>query len=210
MKNPVLRAVVLGAAVGGLLFGAAPAQAATLQWNDEAGDAAQAPLPAEPYDITTVKISNDGGNLSWDVAVPEMADGTPTASTGYSFRFLFTHGDVAFRFQVAENLLGEQTFTLAPASSATPLPAAALECEGCEGAIDRETKKVTIKAPLAALDKALQAAEAPPLAGGEWTAISVIAYRPYSIPNPGGVLPVSGLVTANDTAEAPADSTLAF
>lgn len=208
MKNPVLRAMLLGAAVGGLLIGATPAQAATVQWDDDAGDAAHAVLPAEAYDITTVKISNDGGNLTWDVSLPEMADGTPSFSTGYTFRLLFTHGDVPFRFQVAENLLGEQSFAVSLASGTLPPPA--LDCEGCEGAIDREAKKVTVKAPLASLDKALQSAEAPALAGGEWTGLSVIAYRPFSVPNPGGALPVTGLVSANDTAEAPEGTTLAF
>lgn len=208
MKNPVLRALLLGAAIGGLLIGATPAQAATVQWDDDAGDAAHAVLPAEAFDITTVKISNDGGNLTWDVSVPEMADGTPSFSTGYTFRKLFTHGDVAFKFQVREDLSGTQDFQVALAAGTLPPPA--LECEGCEGAIDREAKKVTVKAPIASLDKALQSAEGPPLAGAEWTAISVVAYRAAGIPNPGGLLPVSGLLFANDTAEAPEDTTLAF
>ncbi|MBW3537133.1 MAG: hypothetical protein KY395_05090 [Actinobacteria bacterium] len=208
MKNPVLRALLLGAAVGGLLIGATPAQAATVQWEDDAGDAALSVLPSEAYDITTVKLSNDGGNVTWEVSVPEMADGTPSFSTGYTFRLLFTHGDVGFRFQVAENLLGEQDFRVSLASGTLPPPA--LECEGCEGAIDREAKKVTVKAPIASLDKALQSAEGPPLAGAEWTALSVVAYRPASAPNPGSLLPASGILFTNDTAAAPEGTTLAF
>ena len=212
MKNRVLRAVLLGAALGGLVLSTAPAQAATVTWDDPAGDAITTPLPNEPaYDITTVKISNDGGTLTWENAVPGLIDGAPFPSTGYTFRMLFTQGDVAFRFQVAENILGEQTSSVAPVSGSTPVPPAALECEKCEGKIDREGKKVIFTAPLASLGKALESVEgAGPLAGAEWTALSVTAGRPVSIPNPGSALPVTGVQLATETAAAPEGTALKF
>ena len=211
MKNRVLRALLLGAAVGGLVIGATPAQAASVTWEDPKDDAITTPLPNEPaYDITTVKISNDGGTLTWENSVPGLIEGAPFPSTGYTFRMLFTHGDIAFRFQVAENVLGEQAYSVAPVSGSTPLPPAALECEKCEGKIDREAKKVVFTAPLASLDKALQSAEAPPLAGQEWTGLSVTAGRPVSVPNPGGALPVTGVQLATETAAAPEGTALKF
>lgn len=207
MKNPVLRALLLGAAIGGLLIGATPAQAATVTWEDPADDAVYLVLPNDPaFDITTVSISNDDGNMTWEVLIPGLADATPT---GYTFRMLFTQGDVNFRIQVAENILGEQSANVAVLGGTLPAPP--LECEKCEGKIDRESKQVVFTAPLASLDKALQSADgAGPLSGAEWTGLSAIAYRPISAPNPGGALPASGLVTPVDTADAPEDTTLAF
>ena len=208
MKNRVLRAVLLGASIGGLVVATTPAQAATVTWDDPAGDAVTTPLPNEPaYDITTVKISNDGGNLTWENAVPGLIEGAPFPSTGYTFRMLFTHGDVTFRFQVTEDILGQQKANVAV--SGGTVPAGPLECEKCEGKIDRESKKVVFTAPLASLDKALQSAEAPPLAGQEWTALSVTAGRPISAPNPAN-LPVSGVQLTTETAAAPEGTTLKF
>lgn len=210
MKNPVLRAVLLGVALGGLIVGAAPAQAASVSWEDPKDDAVGPGLPNEPaYDITTVKLSNDGGNFKWELAVPGLADGPPIPSTGYNFRMTFTHGDAAYRFSISENILGEQTFSLSPVASATPLPAAALECEKCEGKIDRETKKVVFTAPLASLDKAFKSAGAPPVAGQEWTGFLVVSNRPFGIPNPAG-LPASGVVQPADPADAPEGTSLKF
>ena len=211
MKNRVLRAVLLGAALGGLVLSGAPAQAASVTWDDPKDDVkmlGNGPNDAA-FDITKVAIANDGGTLKWEVAVPGVVEGRPTISTGYTFRFLFSQGDVAFQFQVAENLLGESVFSVRQAGGTPPHPA--LECEKCEGKIDREGKKVVITAPLASLDKALQSVEgAGPLAGAEWTAIEVLANRPFGIPNPGGALPVTGVVTTEDTATAPEGTSLKF
>ena len=211
MKNRVVRALLLGMALGGLVLGATPAQAASVSWEDPKDDAVGPGLPNEPaYDITTVKMSNDGGNFTWELAVPGLADGTPTLSTGYNFRLTFIHGDTSYRFSISENILGEQSFSLSPTTGPTPLPAAALECEKCEGKIDRESKKVVVTAPLASLDKAFASVDGPPVAGQEWTGISVVSNRPFGIPNPGGALPVSGLVQASDTADPPEGTVLTF
>ncbi|HUR50193.1 MAG TPA: hypothetical protein VMY88_11785 [Acidimicrobiales bacterium] len=211
MKNRVLRALLLGTAIGGLVIGALPAQAATVSWTDDKDDAVGAGLPNEPgYDIQTVKLSNDGGNFTWELGVPGLADGTPMLSTGYNFRMNFTHGETAFRFAISENILGEQTFSLAPTTGATPVPPAALECEKCEGKIDREAKKVVFTAPLASLDKAFKSVEAPGVAGQEWTALSVVSNRPFGIPNPGGALPVTGVVQESDEALPPEGTTFTF
>lgn len=211
MNNRVLRALLLGAAIGGLVIGAAPAQAAGVSWDDPKDDVkmlGNGPNDAA-FDITKVAIANDGGNLKWEVAVPGVVAGRPTVSTGYTFRFLFTQGDVDFQFQVAENLLGESVFSVRQAGG-TP-PYAPLPCDKCEGKIDREGKKVVVTAPLAALGKALQSVEgAGALAGTEWSALSVLANRPFGIPNPGGALPVTGVVTTEDTAAAPEGTTLKF
>ncbi len=210
MKNRVLRALLLGAALGGLVIGATPAQAATVTWDDPKGDGKLAGSGSNDpaFDITNVTITNDGGTLKWDVAVPGVVAGRPTVSTGYTFRFLFTQGEVNFRIQVSENLLGEKSTSLSVAGGTLPAPP--LACEKCEGKIDREAKKVVFTAPLASIDKAVQSAKAPPLAGQEWTSLSVIAHRPVGVPNPGGALPASGVVFTDDTAAAPEGTALAF
>ena len=181
-RTRVLRALLLGSAVGGLMLGSLPAQAASASWEDPAGDAKQSgaePLGAPEVlssnpvmDITKVTISSDGAALGYEVAVPEMAEGNPHATYTYLFRLYFTVGESEFHFRVGESPLGEPVFTFRDPDGAVT------DCKDCTGTIDREAKRVVVKAPLAAISAAFKAAEvADSAAGQSITAGEVLAQR---------------------------------
>jgi hypothetical protein len=203
MKNRVLRVLLFGAALGALVMGVTPAQAASLAWEDPKDDAADPLEEHAAFDITAVKVSNDGGVVKFEMDVPGMVEGAPTGATGYTFRFEFMYGEGEFRLQVNEHILGETTANLGMYGDVTTI----LPCEKCEGKIDRATKKVFISAPVADIDKGLQSTGAPPLAGQEWTTLIGVALRPITLPVTG--TPSDGLRFVVD--EAPAeDLTLKF
>lgn len=222
MKNRPLWLALLVGALAGLVFGASPARAANLSWEDPAGDANLLPLlgvpppvggvPSEPaYDITAVRVSNDGGNLVWELAVPGLVEGHPSPSTGYFFRMFFDYEGDRFVIGVSEDSEGQQQSRLAlSTTNYGQLPPPALDCQGCEGRIDRVAKKVVYTAPLMSLDQALQSADRSPLAGQEWTGLIAASYRPLAGPNPEDALPANGLVLLTDDSYAPEDSTLRF
>lgn len=206
MKNRSVRALLVGFTAIGLLLAAAPANAASLSWEDDAGDAvglglADGPFNDPAFDITEVTIETAGDKLVWTATLPEMADGTPDLSTGYNFRFGFSHDGANYWFQVGENMLGEQSFSLAQTAAGS----AALECKDCKAAIDRERTAVAIEAPLASLDAAFKEAEAAGTSGAEWTTLFVIAQRKVGSP----VTPTGATLTA-DTADAPEGAAFAF
>ena len=207
MKNRVLRALLLGAALGGLALATTPAQAASLAWEDPKDDATDhADLENAAFDITSVKLSNDGGVVKFEIAVPGLVEGHPTAATGYTFRMKFMYAESEFRLQVNENLFGETSANIGIVETTTTI----LPCEKCEGTIDREKKTVFFSAPVADLDKGFQSVDKPALAGQEWTDIIAAALRPLTLPVPPGSTPSDGLRWENDLAPAPDGTTLKF
>ena len=203
MKTRSLRAALIGLVIGGLAIGAMPAQAASLSWVDPADDAvglglADGPSNDPNFDIVKVSIASEGGKLTWSADIPQMAAGRPTLSTGYNFRFGFTHEGADYWFQVGENALGEQTLSLAPTATGS----AAMECKDCKATVNRESKSVALEAPLASLDAAFKAIEAAPATGAEWSTLFVIAQRRVGSP----AVVSSGATLTADTADAPEGS----
>lgn len=212
MKNRVLRAVLLGAALGGLVLGAMPAQAASLAWEDPKDDAADhANLQNAAFDVTSVKVSNDGGAVKFEIAVPGLVAGRPTAATGYTFRMKFMYAESEFRLQVNEDLQGKTTANLGIIDKTLPVSITRiLTCEKCEGKIDREKKAAFFSAPVADLDKAFQSAKKPALAGKEWTNLIAVGMRQAALPLTPGSTPSDGLRWETDPAPAPEGTTLKF
>ena len=204
--NRRTRALLVTLTAVGVLFAASPANAGSLSWKDDAGDAvglglADGPVHDPAFDITEASIATVGAKLVWTATLPEMAPGTPDLSTGYNFRFGFTHGGADYWFQVGENALGEQTISLAPTAAGST----AMECKDCKGAIDREKKAVGVEAPLASLDAAFTALKAPPTAGAEWATLFVIAQRKVGSP-----ATAHGATLTADTADAPEGAVFTF
>ncbi|MBW3537218.1 MAG: hypothetical protein KY395_05525 [Actinobacteria bacterium] len=201
MKNRSVRALLVGFTAIGVLLAGSPANAASLTWEDEAGDAKDLAigtdaLPNDPaFDITKVTIETVDGKLVWTAELPEMAAGRPTYSTGYYFRFAFTHAAVNYWFIVGEDPLGAQNFSL----SATATGGAKMECKDCKAEINREAKAVIIEAPMATLDADFKKAEAPPVSGSEWSKLYVIAQRRTGV-----------FTLTADTADAPEGAIIQF
>lgn len=200
MKNRSVRALLVGFTAIGLLLAAAPANAASLSWEDPEGDAtgvavADGPIHDPAFDITKVSMETVDGKLVWTAELPDMAAGRPTLSTGYYFRFAFTHAAVNYWFIVGEDPLGAQNFSL----SATATGGAKMECKDCKAEINREAKAVIITAPLATLDADFKKADAPKVSGSEWSKLYVIAQRRM----------VAATLTA-DTADAPEGAIIQF
>ena len=207
MKNRVLRALLLGAALGGLVLGAMPAQAASLSWDDPKDDATDhGNLQNSAFDITSVKLSNDGGVVKLEIAVPGMVAGRPTAATGYTFRLKFKYADSDFRLQVNENLQGATSVNLGLVGTTTTV----YTCDKCVGKIDREKKTVFFSAPVASLESGFKSAGKPALAGKEWTNLIAVGMRQAALPVPQGSTPSDGLRWETDPAPAPEGTTLAF
>ncbi len=207
MKNRAVRALLVGFTAIGLLLAASPANAASLSWQDPEGDAkglglADGPADDPAFDIKKVTIETVGDKLVWLAEVPKMPAGRPTLSTGYNFRFGFTHSAANYWFQVGENALGEVTFSLAP----TAVGAAAMECKDCKAKMNRERKAVAIEAPMASLDAAFKKAGASPVSGAEWSKLFVIAQRRVGSP----AVVNSGATLTADTADAPEGSIIQF
>jgi len=205
--SPVVRTLAGVIAVAALVAGAIPAQAGSLSWADPKGDAvglgvADGPQHDPNFDITAVSLESVGGKFTWTVKIPELAAGRPTLSTGYGFRFYFSHAAAPYYFQVGEDATGAQTFVLSTATT----PAVSLVCKDCKGKIDRKDKTVVVEAPLASLDKAFTDAKLPAASGAEFSALDVWAQRRVGVPvNPG-----SGLVLVADKATAPEGSVFAL
>lgn len=172
--------LVVGLLAAGLIAGAVggPANAGSLSWKDDAGDAvtlglADGPVNDPAFDITDVSIATAGGKLVWSATVPELVEGSPELSTGYHFRFAFTHGGTTYWFQAGNDVTGAQTFSIGPTDNTLPR----MECKDCKGTINAKEKTVVIEAPLASLDAGFKAASAAPATGSEWSALYVISQR---------------------------------
>ncbi len=199
MKNRFVRAAALGLAVAAFLAASAPAQAGSLKWKDDAGDATGLGLvdggPHDPaFDITEVAMDSSSGKLEWSAKVPDVTTGQPTLSSGYYFRFYFTHEGKEMYFVVGEDVTGAKTFSMS--TSETPAISLTAACKDCKGEINRESKSATISAPIASLDAAMKVAGVGPVAGKEITALEVLAQRRM----------VAATLTA-DTATAPEGAT---
>ena len=141
-----------------LLLGGTPAQAASLSWDDPAGDATPegAPIPvSEPgFDVTTVTMSSDGANLIWEASVPGITAEPPLHGTGMHFTFAFDLGENTYSFRISED-------RIAGPAQAFYYHGELLEpqvCDKCRLKIDREAKKVTVNAPLASLGRGVRSA----------------------------------------------------
>lgn len=208
MKLPAAFRTLLGViAVVALVGGAVPARAAAVAWEDPKDDATDhGNLQNSAFDVTSVKLSNDGGAVKFEIAVPGMVEGRPTAATGYTFRMKFMYAESEFRLQVNENLLGETTVNLGLVGTTTTV----YPCEKCEGKIDREKKVASFMAPIASLEAGFKSAGKPPLAGKEWTDLIAVGMRQAALPVPPGSTPSDGLRWESDPAPAPDGTVLAF
>lgn len=202
MRNRALRALLLGTALGGLALGASgPAQAATLAWEDPAGDATDLGVGVDllpndaAFDIVKVAVNNDGGVFKYEAEIPGLVAGAPTVSTGYYFRLSFSHGGAAYSFIVGDDVTGATAFSLGTVAT----PRVAIGCKDCKGEINREAKKVIVTAPVASMSAGFKAAEAPAVEGSEFSTFEVVSQRRM----------VASTLTA-DTATAPEGSVLAF
>lgn len=207
MKTRFVRAALLVTALSLAVAGALPTQAASLAWEDPKDDAADPLEEHAAFEITAVKVSNDGGVVKFEMDVPGVVEGAPTGATGYTFRFEFTHAEREFRLQINEHILGDPTANFGMYNE-SPIPTSILPCEKCEGKIDRAAKKVFLSAPVADLDKAFQSVDLPASAGKEWTTLIGVALRPATLPVSG--LPSDGLRFEVDAAPAPEETTLSF
>lgn len=201
------RALLVGLTALGVFLAASPANAASLSWKDKEGDAvglglADGPSNDPNFDITKVVIETVGDKLVWTAEIPKIAAGRPTLSTGYNFRFGFTHSAASYWFQVGENALGEVSFSLA----STAVGSTAMECKDCKAKMNREKKAVVIEAPMASLDAAFKKAGAPPVSGAEWSKLLVLAQRRVGAP----AVTSSGATLTADTADAPEGAIIQF
>jgi hypothetical protein len=205
--SPVARALLGVIAAAALIVGAIPARAASLAWEDPKGDATDhGNLQNSAFDVTSVKLSNSGGFVKFELTVPGMVTGRPTAATGYTFRLKFKYADSEFRLQVNENLLGQTSVNLGLVGTTTTV----YPCDKCEGKIDREKKTASFSAPIASLEAGFKSAGKPPLAGKEWTDLIAVGMRQAALPVPPGSTPSDGVRWENDPAPAPEGTTLAF
>lgn len=190
-----------------LIAGAIPARAATVTWEDPKGDATDhGNLQNAAFDVTTVKLSNDGGFVKFEITVPGMVEGRPTGATGYTFRLKFKYADSEFRLQVNENLQGTTSVNLGLVGTTTTV----YPCDKCEGKIDRTKKIVFFSAPTASLEAGFKSAGKPALAGQEWTNLIAVGMRQAALPVPPGSTPSDGLRWETDPAPAPEGTTLKF
>ncbi|MBW3537219.1 MAG: hypothetical protein KY395_05530 [Actinobacteria bacterium] len=176
MRNRSVRALLVAFTAIGLLLGSTPANAASVSWEDEEGDATYFfVVPGTPnekaFDITTVTLASDGTNFTYEAVVPEMTEGHPSPAYGYFFRLYFTVAGTEFYFRVGEWQGGEHFEFRGPGDTA-------VECKDCTGVIDREGKRVVATAPLSSLTEVLKAGEyADAAPGEEVTAPEVISQR---------------------------------
>ena len=192
------RALLVGLTAVGVLLAASPANAGSLSWKDPAGDAkglhfAEGPINDPAFDITEVSIGTGGGKLVWTAKLPDLKAGAPSLSSGYYFRFAFTHDGKTYWFITGNDLTGATNFSLAPTATGS----AALPCKDCKGIINAKEKAVIIEAPLASLDAAFKSIKVAPASGAEWGTLYVTAQRRM----------VAATLTA-DTATAPAAATV--
>lgn len=192
-----IRALLVAFTALGVLLAASPANAGSLTWKDDPEDAVglglvDGPINDPAFDITEVSVETAGGKLVWTAKLPELTEGAPELSSGYYFRFGFTHAGADYWFITGNDLTGATNFSLAPSAAGS----AAMTCKDCKGTIDAKEKAVVIEAPLASLDAGFKAINVAPATGAEWTTLFVIAQRRM----------VAATLTA-DTADAPEGAT---
>ena len=199
--NRFARTLLVGLTAVGLLLAASPANAgAPLTWEDPAGDATDMAVGVDVFpneaamDLTTIKFSADGSTLKLEASVPEMTEGSPSPAWGYYLRFYFTvDGGSQFHFRLGEGITGPVFSFRDPAN-------AVVECKGCTGKVDRESKTAIITAPYAGLAAGFKAADLGDPAGNTVVAAEVWTQR---------FVADNATLTA-DTAIAPEGSSLAL
>jgi len=146
MKNRLIRALVVGVAAAGLLLGALPAQAASVNWVDPADDAQLEVEPSEAaLDILKTEVSSDGKNLVWRSTIKKLAAGNPSLSLGYMFSLDFNLGETEkFTIRLTEDPLNKNVRFRTDNAGTT----ASFTCDKCKGAINREGSFVTVTAPI--------------------------------------------------------------
>lgn len=156
------------------------AQAATLSWTDEEGDAVTLVLPEEPtLDILKNTLSSDGTELVWEMDMKELAEGAPPESLGYHFQLDLDIGDAVFNIRLTEDPTNEAV-RIRTVDMATGQIATQVVCDECTGEINRDDKQVKVVVPIAELAAVSEEAhgDAVPIAAGtELSGIEAISFR---------------------------------
>lgn len=184
---------VVGAVALALLLAGQPAQAATTEWTDPAGDATgvdvspagvpnaleSTPRPSEPeFDILKVAITSSADTLT--VRATLAKQGIPSTGIGTVFRLLFTHDGVAYDLiaqrsgDVSSNAFTTAVFLRVRTPYTSP---ETLACGGC--GVKYEPTAVVFTAKLASLTSGIrQYKKSPPLAAGtKLSDVGVLAQR---------------------------------
>lgn len=163
-----------------LLLAASQAQAATLSWTDDEGDAVTLVLPPEPtLDIVNTTVSSDGSALTWETNLKEVAEGAPPDSLGYHFQLNFDVGDASFNVRLTEDPQNK-VVRLRTVDTLTGQVSTQVTCDKCKGEINRADKKVLVLVPVAELGALAASAHGDAVkiaAGTEVSGLEVVAYR---------------------------------
>ena len=164
-----------------LLVAGQQAQAATMSWTDEAGDAVTLVLPEEPtLDILKTTLSSDGTEFTWEMDMKELAEGAPPDSLGYHFQLDLDIGDAVFNIRLTEDVQYAGIVRLRTEDMLTGEIPTQVECDKCKGDINRGDKQVTVIVPIAELAAVSEAAhgDAVPIkAGTELNGLEAISFR---------------------------------
>ena len=172
------KAILIVLVALGLFAGAMPAQAATLTWEDKAGDATKPGLPNDDaLDVTKSTISSDGKVLKWSLNLKKAVEGNPSYSLGYFFVFEFVYNEVGYDLRVAENAKDKAITLRKVGTGEQDRP-----CKDCKYKFDRKAGVVSVEAPIASLAEAIKGADSkaePFKAGSTISKLLVNSYRGY-------------------------------
>lgn len=166
--------------IAGLFFGAMPAQAGNLSWNDPAGDASieKGVIPSDDaVDILKTTVHTNAKSLQWNLKLKKAVEGNPSGSVGYFFIFEFAYNDALYNIRVAETVAAKEVTFRKDASGEQNR-----ECKDCKYKFDRKASVVSVEAPIASLAEAIKGADAkaePFKAGSTITKLLVNSYRGY-------------------------------
>jgi hypothetical protein len=157
-------------------------------WTDPAGDATQYALSGQALLPNQSGLDLRAGWLTWDpktqvatahVKVTDLANSTPTGSTGQEFRFYFGWNNKGYGLQAEREATKGTVFKLISHASAGD----AAIVSGLKGAFDDKTNTVTIQLPANAFAHSTDPAfKAPPLRSGAAVDLSGAQSR-YDYPN---------------------------
>ena len=190
------KALLIVTVLAGLVAGAMPAQAGSLNWTDDKGDATQflaanPVTPNEPaLDITKVHVVSDAKKITWTITTDKMAEEGPSMNGGYFFRMNFGFDAGGFALRIKRDAT-EETMVF---RSADDLVGFDLPCKDCTAKFDFKKSTLTIVTPIASLAEGIAAADdnaacplcragldpLPPFKSGvELTGLEAIAQRIY-------------------------------
>ena len=173
--------LALPIAAAALLLVAQQAQAATLSWTDDEGDAVTLVLPPEPtLDVIKTTLSSDGSALTWDTDLKEVAEGAPPDSLGYHFQLNFDVGDATFNVRFTEDPQNDKVVRLRTVDTLIGQISTQVTCDKCKGEINRSDKKVSVSVPIAELAALAASAHGDAVkiaAGTELAGVEVVSYR---------------------------------